>query len=472
MPGPHGMQLLGRRGTAVAFARDPLKHVLLAAQRYGTFSALSQDEPGIVVAPSLEMNRFLQATAEHWHRPPAFFCDEDTTNKVLLPLYAGLVDRRQGGNGLRAALLTDDAIARHYHIALQRTLGTMEQWHSGWPIDVRYVMRELALTIGLDFLWGDEVPAHAERLVIRLRHVANLCASVSIPALLQAGWTSRYTRTEQLGRELLAMVQRTLHEQQSQRETGGDRERAMVGDASGEQPGDGHAMDGGASDEQQANMHAQDVLRLLVTVPLGCGAVLGWAFFLLGQHPAILAELQGQLRGRLVGRLPGADELDEVPLLRWVVLETLRLFPPISAGSCTCSTALEFGQYQLPAGTTVVYSPYVTHRMAELFLHPQRFRPQRWRFIEPETYGFVPFGVFGSGGWEEQYVMRTAMLVLATVVQRYNLSLAPDVPIERWNGMPLTAKQGIPMMISPADRPLTRRIAQGTVGEMVLLDKE
>jgi cytochrome P450 len=45
----------------------------------------------------------------------------------------------------------------------------------------------------------------------------------------------------------------------------------------------------------------------------------------------------------------------------------------------------------------VLYSPYVTHRMAELWPDADRFVPERWvpgeaAHREPVPYSFVPFG--------------------------------------------------------------------------------
>ncbi|NEA77099.1 cytochrome P450, partial [Streptomyces sp. SID13588] len=38
----------------------------------------------------------------------------------------------------------------------------------------------------------------------------------------------------------------------------------------------------------------------------------------------------------------------------------------------------ELGGHALPAGTTIIYSPYQVHRRADLYPHPDRFDPDRW----------------------------------------------------------------------------------------------
>ncbi|MFE2954735.1 cytochrome P450 [Nocardia tengchongensis] len=84
--------------------------------------------------------------------------------------------------------------------------------------------------------------------------------------------------------------------------------------------------------------------------------------------------------------------------------------------------------HRIPAGATVVFSPYLLHRRPDVFPDPERCDPDRWL---PETArpamrkALVPFG----GGVREcagdGFAMSEATLVLASILTRWTLDAVP-----------------------------------------------
>lgn len=70
--------------------------------------------------------------------------------------------------------------------------------------------------------------------------------------------------------------------------------------------------------------------------------------------------------------------------------ETLRLYPAGWLGSRITSRDVEIGGLGVPAGTLVLYSPYLTHRDPHLWSDPSEFRPERFVGGRP-AWGFLPF---------------------------------------------------------------------------------
>jgi cytochrome P450 len=190
---------------------------------------------------------------------------------------------------------------------------------------------------------------------------------------------------------------------------------------------------------------------------------------LLAQHPRVLGDLRAELARVLVGAAPALEQLADLPVLDRIVKESLRLFPPVSIDCCMLSTAVELGPYPVPEGTIVVYSPYITHHLPDRYLNPQHFRPERWLYIEPERHEYLPFGASGNLDDAAAMAILHTKLILAMIVQRYTLGLAPGTRIEPSVGVPLVPKGGLAMVIAPPDRSVTRRIPQGVVREMVIL---
>lgn len=74
-----------------------------------------------------------------------------------------------------------------------------------------------------------------------------------------------------------------------------------------------------------------------------------------------------------------------------VVNETLRLYPPAVVSARVAAQPFEFAGKKIKQGTFLLYSPYVTHRLADVWPDPLRFDPDRWE-RKPAPHEFLPFG--------------------------------------------------------------------------------
>lgn len=122
-------------------------------------------------------------------------------------------------------------------------------------------------------------------------------------------------------------------------------------------------------------------------------AALGWAV-----HLMLTTEGVWERARREVGdAVPTSQALQSWTYLDQVVNETLRLFPPVVMSVRKAAEDLVVEGHRVPAGTMLLYSPYVTHRMESVWPEPEAFRPDRWdpdsplhRPATPAT--FLPFG--------------------------------------------------------------------------------
>lgn len=106
--------------------------------------------------------------------------------------------------------------------------------------------------------------------------------------------------------------------------------------------------------------------------------------------------------------LPSSKELDELPLLHAVVMETLRLHAAIPGGQPRVTPAnTTLGPpgdevHGIPAGVRVVSAAHSLHRNPEVFPEPGRWRPERWLDEQGGVDGGGEktrwFWAFGSGG--------------------------------------------------------------------------
>jgi cytochrome P450 len=108
---------------------------------------------------------------------------------------------------------------------------------------------------------------------------------------------------------------------------------------------------------------------------------------------------------------PQWRRIDVLPL---VLDEILRLYPAGWLGSRVTSRDTSVSGVDLPAGTMVLYSPYLTHRDPDLWPDPARFRPERFEGYRP-AWGFIPF----SAGARTCLGAHLARLMLSTALEQF-----------------------------------------------------
>src|SRR6056297_2004171 len=116
-----------------------------------------------------------------------------------------------------------------------------------------------------------------------------------------------------------------------------------------------------------------------------------WTLVELARHPEHVPEILEEVDA-ILG--PGQDlsfaSLREIGTLERFVFEVLRLHPPLVT---LMREVLEDFEYQgnlFEKGTTLILSPYVSHRIPEIFPDPEAFDPHR---PAPENvFALIPFG--------------------------------------------------------------------------------
>ncbi|MFJ8474435.1 cytochrome P450 [Kitasatospora sp. NPDC094011] len=190
----------------------------------------------------------------------------------------------------------------------------------------------------------------------------------------------------------------------------------------------------GARDEDGQGLTDEEIHDQVVTFLLAgmetTAATLSWAWTLLAANPAVRDRLHAELDTVLDGRPARHQDLPALPLTARIVSETLRLYPPAWILSRTAATATELGGHPLPAGATLLYSPYLLHRRADLFPCPDRFDPDRWlTTARPAPGNYTPFGLGARRCIGDAFGTTEAALALATIAARWTVTPTRDRPI-------------------------------------------
>jgi cytochrome P450 len=108
------------------------------------------------------------------------------------------------------------------------------------------------------------------------------------------------------------------------------------------------------------------------------------------------------------------------------------------------------GEYEIPEGTTILSSQWVTHRDARYFEEPEAFRPERWLDgLEDRLAGgtYYPFGDGPRRCIGQGFALLEVALVVAAIAQKFRFKLVPGSRIEVEPLITLRPRYGIPMTI-------------------------
>ncbi|KAL5549775.1 hypothetical protein UlMin_005006 [Ulmus minor] len=124
-----------------------------------------------------------------------------------------------------------------------------------------------------------------------------------------------------------------------------------------------------------------------------------WTIAELINHPYVLNKLRNEINS-VVGskRLIEESDVPNLPYLKAVVKEILRLYPGVPLVSRICRQNCKIQGFDVPEETKVLVNVYAIMRDPEIWENPNEFWPER--FLEEQSeaiteqmdFGFVPFG--------------------------------------------------------------------------------
>jgi cytochrome P450 len=166
-----------------------------------------------------------------------------------------------------------------------------------------------------------------------------------------------------------------------------------------------------------------------------------WTTVLLSRHPEMAARLRDELKAADFSENTSTEDLNRLPYLNAVVLESLRLLPPGAFIPLKSVRETVIGSVRIPADTAIYLCPRETHRDPAIYPDPDVFLPDRWENIQaPDAYEFIAF----SGG-----VRRCPGASFATIYMKMVIAML----VER-GGLELLTRGPIPVRSAPAVEPI------------------
>ncbi|XP_028836122.1 cytochrome P450 27C1 [Denticeps clupeoides] len=156
---------------------------------------------------------------------------------------------------------------------------------------------------------------------------------------------------------------------------------------------------------------------------------LTWSTYLLARHQEVQQQVYEEVTQTLGGRVPTADDVPHMPLIRGLVKETLRLFPVLPGNGRVTQDDLIVGGYLIPKGTQLALCHYSTSMDEDNFPRAEEFRPDRWirkdQSDRVDNFGSIPFG-YGIRSCIGRRIAELEMhLALTQLIQNFHIDVPP-----------------------------------------------
>jgi len=315
-----------------------------------------------------------------------------------------------------------DRIAKYAAAMVAAARTQQAAWEDGEPIAIDAAMIHLTLTIAAETLFTSDVANDVDEVRAALTQAMHTFPeSMTVYGeLLDAIPFHPATRRFTDARARLDAIVYRMIEARRAAAAPGDDLLAMLLAARDD--------DGGPMSDEQIR---DEAMTIFLAGHETTANALAWTWLLLAEHPAVQDKLGAEIARVLGDRLPTADDVPSLAYTRDVVAEAMRLYPPAWVIGRRAARDTTLGPWSVPAGSILIASQYVTHRDPALWGDPLVFRPERWS-AEARTlpkFAYFPFG----GGTRlcigESFAWMEAVLVVATIAQRWRFERVDTAPI-------------------------------------------
>jgi cytochrome P450 len=316
---------------------------------------------------------------------------------------------------------------------------TREHWRAGAPLELAGEMNRLTLAIVSDTLFGAQVGGDSDtaRVQQAITDVMEMFDLVMVPF---ADWLihlplPRMRRYRAAQRALDQVIYGIIAARRASGEDRGDLLSMLLAAQ------DTEGASGGMTDRQLRD----EVITLFLAGHETTANALTWTWVLLARHPEAERHLHAEIDSVLGDRIPSSADVSRLTYTRAVVAESMRLYPPAWTMGRRAVTDYHWAGCEMPAGSLVLMSQWIVHRDARLWPDPARFDPARWLPEPPPRprFAYFPFGAGNRVCVGESFAWTEAVLVLATIAQRWRLRLDPLHPIEPQPLITLRTRYGV-----------------------------
>lgn len=335
-----------------------------------------------------------------------------------------------------------ERICSHGDVMVEYTNRLLTTWRDGEMRDVQEDMMRLTLEIVAKTLFDAEVTTEVEEVGDAMKKSIEYFDSRNTNVLLYLipDWVPTFynLRFQKVVRQLDKVIYSIIQQRQKNTKDTNDLLSMLLQ----------------AQDENANGMSNQQLRDEVMTLFIGghetTALVLSWGWYLLSQHPGVETKLVEELQVVLGDRTPTVADLPQLRYTERIVMEVMRLYPPVWALSRKVLHDCEIAGYPMRRGDSIVMSLWVIHRDPRFFNEPEMFNPDRWEGDLAKRlprFAYLPFGGGPRICIGTSFAMMEAVLILATIAQKFRFKLVPGQTVIPWPAFTLRPKYGMKMLL-------------------------
>jgi len=338
-----------------------------------------------------------------------------------------------------------------------------DRWKAGAQFDVSREMNRLTLAIVARTLFSADVSSEADEIGSALTAVLGLFEMVLMPF---SEWIEKLPlpsvrRFERARDRLDQTIYGMIAERRASGEDKGDLLSMLL--LAQDEEADGKGMSSSedsmsasedsmsASEDSMTDKQVRDeALTLFLAGHETTANALTWTWYLLSQNPEAEARFHAEIDRVLGGRLPAFDDLPQLKYVEMVFAESMRLYPPAWGIGRRPIRDYRVGDYEIPARSVMLLSPYAVQRDPRWFPEPEKFDPDRFlpeNVAARPKFSYFPFGGGARVCIGQRFAWMEGVLLLATLGAKWRLRLMPGHRVETRALITLRAKYGMEMVV-------------------------
>jgi sterol 14-demethylase len=419
-------------GHALEFARNPVRLLQRGRDRFGDVYSFLLAGTQVAVLTGPEANEvFFRARDDQLSAKAAYRFMAPIFGKDIA--YDASPKRMDEQLDLVTPALTERRLRAYACFIQEEVEGYLDGWDDRGEIDLLELTNELTVFIASRCLVGPEFRKSVSKEFARLYH--DLEGGINLLAFFQPHLPlPSFRRRDRARVRMVEIITRIIAERRARGIEGEDFLQTLIS----ARYADGTSL----TDDNITGM----LLSLIFAGQHTSAVLAAWTGIELLRHPwycgAVLEEQQ-----QLVGRDSEVsfERLREMERLERGVREAERLHPPLVMLMRKVVDDFPCLDYTLPAGWLAMVSPAVSHRIGEVFAHPDRYDPERFAPGRAEDrkarFALVTFGGGKHGCLGMTFAYLQIKAIWSILLRRFELGLIDCRPEPNYSTFVVGPKQ-------------------------------